>query len=247
LASAEVIGWHAAARKLVGMLIFPASALVGALYPTLARLAQQDLKEFKVVSSDAISTATLLVVPVALGCFLYPDIGVRIFSRESFGPAEQNLQLLSIFVFLVYFSMVLGTVLTAAGTQRAWAVAQAACLVVSCVLDPLLIPWFQAKTGNGGLGLCIATNASELLMVSAGIYLSPPGLFNAALVRKLLLMLVSGLAMVVVAKLLGRFSPFLAAPIAVLAYAGALVATGALDREKALALKNMFARKLARR
>lgn len=246
LAPADVVGWHAAARKLIGMVIFPATALASALYPTLSRLASESVDEFKSVAAEALTLSSICVVPVALGCWLYPDIGVRIFSRESFGPAEQNVQFMAPFVFLLYFSMVLGTALSAGGKQKGWAVAQAGCLVVSVVLDPLLIPWFQERTGNGGLGLCVASSVSEALMVGAGVYLAPRGLFTGAVMRRFALTFASGGAMIVAAKLLHSITPFIAAPLSVLAYLGALVATGGLDRRRAQQLKAMFSRRFSR-
>ncbi|MEI9953260.1 MAG: oligosaccharide flippase family protein [Pseudomonadota bacterium] len=46
LAPSEVMGWFAVSRRLVGVLVFPASALLGALYPTLCRLHATDLPGF---------------------------------------------------------------------------------------------------------------------------------------------------------------------------------------------------------
>src|SRR6185295_18618420 len=136
LSSPEVVGWHAAARKLLGLLVFPAAALIGALYPTLCRLYASDAEAFKKTANGALRGTSLLVMPLAFGCALYPDIGTTIYSRAAFAPAEANLRILSVFLFLMYFTMPLGTVLLASGRQRGWAVVQSLCVVVSVVLDP---------------------------------------------------------------------------------------------------------------
>ena len=91
--SADSMGWHAAARKLVGILIYPASALVAALYPTLCRLQMSDQPAFRKTAADAFHVTTIAVMPLALGCALFPDIGIMIFSEQSYGPAEDNLRL----------------------------------------------------------------------------------------------------------------------------------------------------------
>ncbi len=88
LAPAEVMGWFAVSRRLIGVLLFPATALIGALYPTLCRLFASDSTEFARVARGAFQGVTLLAVPVALGCGLYPELGVTIFNRGSFGAAE---------------------------------------------------------------------------------------------------------------------------------------------------------------
>src|SRR5262249_24921151 len=47
LATPEVFGWNSAAQSLVGRLLFPATALIASLYPTLSRLIVEDLEQYK--------------------------------------------------------------------------------------------------------------------------------------------------------------------------------------------------------
>ncbi len=243
LAPAEAVGWYAAARKLIGVLVYPASALTTALYPTLSRLHVEDPKAYRDTAGSALRATAVLVMPVTLGCALYADIGIRIFSKESFGPAEADLQILSLFVLACYFSMVLGCSLSAAGRQKAWAGAQFLCVVVSAVFDPILVPWFQKHMNNGGLGVCVSSVASEVLMVVSAIWICPKGIFGRALVRQLLLTVVAGGAMVGAARLLSGITPFVAAPIAVLAYVACLSATGGLTKEHLQMLRQIVRRK----
>ena len=160
LAPADVVGWHSAARRLIGFLAFPVGALIGALYPTLCRLHATNQESFRQTVKSALRATSLLVCPVALGCLLYPDIGIAFFDRTSFRPAEDNLRVLSVMLFLLYFTMPLGICITGRGS----AAGLVDCPVFLCsrqlVLDPLLIPWFQQRTGNGGLGLCAAAGMS---------------------------------------------------------------------------------------
>jgi O-antigen/teichoic acid export membrane protein len=245
LASAEAVGWYAAASKLVGVLTYPASVLIAALYPTLCRLHAEDQGSFRRTAAGAMRTTAILVVPVALGCALYPDLGIRLFSRESFGPAEDDLRVLAIYLLLLYFSMPVGTCLVAAGRQRAWAATQATGVVVSAVLDPVLVARFQARTGNGGLGVCVATVVSEVLMVAGGIALMPRGVFDRKLGYKLLRGLAAGAAMAAVGRATVSLTSFASAPLAVAAYAASLWMLGGLDREDLDALRGLLRRRAA--
>jgi len=175
-AATESMGWYAAARKLIGILIYPASALVAALYPTLCRLHAEDPKAYRKTAGDALFAVSLFVVPVALGCGLFPQVGVAIFGQQSFGPAAADLRILAPYVFLVYFSMVIGSCLVAAGRQNGWTAVQLGSVLVSAVLDPPLISWFQSHHGNGGLGVCTAAVMSEVFMVCGGLWLLPRGI-----------------------------------------------------------------------
>ncbi len=246
LAPPEVTGWHAAARRLVGVLVYPAGALISALYPTLCRLHAEAPAAFRDTARAAVRNSALLVAPLALGTALYADLGVRIFGSQGFGPAIDNLRLYALFIPLVYLSMPLGSALLAAGRQREWAAAQFVCVLVSVVLDPLLVPLFQARAGNGGLGICVATLSSEVLMVAAALWLTPRGVVDRSLVRGLAPVLAGALAMAGVAWLLGGLPSLVASPLAVLSYFGVLWLTGGLDRHQLDAVKGFLSRKAAR-
>jgi O-antigen/teichoic acid export membrane protein len=90
LAPVEAMGWFAVSRRLVGALLLPATTMIYALYPTLCRLHATDIDGFKRTANGSLRSIALLAVPVALGCGLYPELGVALFSRGSFRPAEDN-------------------------------------------------------------------------------------------------------------------------------------------------------------
>jgi len=242
----EVIGWHAAARKLVGVLIFPATAMVGALYPTLCRLYGTDRDTFLSTANGALRGTSLMVFPVALGCFLYPGIGISIFSEAGFAPAEDNLRVMSLFIFLVYFTMPLGVAILAAGKQRAWALVQSLCVLVSLVADPLLIPIAQRHFGNGGLGVCVAAVLSEVLVVGCTVWMTPEGTFDRRFWRAALSAMVGGAAMALAAYSLRSLNQFVAAFLALAAYLGGVWASGGLEPDFVRAVRNIFGSKLAR-
>lgn len=245
-ASPEAVGWHAAANKLVGTLLMPVSTLVAALYPTLCRLHATDRAAFLRTTQGAISTTSLLVVPIALGCGLFPDLGIRLLGQDSFEPAEMNLRILAVFLFLVYFTMTLGVSLIAAGHQKAWSITQFLCVVVSLIVDPFLVPYFQSRYGNGGLGVCVAVVFSEMLMLGVGLFLAPRGVFERGLFRLLGSALVGGLAMAGAARLLSGVSIFIAAPLAILAYVAGLAVSGGLSRERLSLLHDIISKKAGR-
>jgi O-antigen/teichoic acid export membrane protein len=241
-----VVGWYAVSQRLIGLLIFPASALIGALYPTLCRLQTEDRTEFVRVTRNALYGVALLAIPAAVGCGMFPELGVAIFGRREFSGAGANLQLMSVFVFLVYFSMPLGTAIMAADRQKAWALVQCIGVTMSLVLDPLLIPLFQRRFGNGGLGPCLAIVLSETLVVSCAIALSPKGLFDRGLAKSLFMATLSGAAMVGVAILTKPISLYLAVPAALLTYTGVAWLSGAVQPATIDMIKGVVGRKLSR-
>jgi O-antigen/teichoic acid export membrane protein len=229
LATPEVFGWNSAAQKLVGLLLVPSTALIVSLYPTLSRLVVEDLEQYKVTLRRSINGTGLLAIPLALGCALYSDLGIAIYGKSGYAPANQNLIVLSAMVLLVYFSMPLSAALLAAGRHVAWASAQIACVVLRVLLDLLLIPWFQLHYGNGGLGVCVSTVLCEVVLVAAALYMIPHGVINRALAKVLGKGVLAGVAMAAAALSLRSVNPWLAAPIALVAYVGALYLVGGVD------------------
>ena len=229
LATPQAMGWYGAALKLIGALIFPASALILALYPTLCRLRVESTEAFTSTAAEALYVVAIAVVPLALGCALFPELGIALFGQHSYGPAAGDLRVLAAYVFLVYFSMPIGSCLLAAGRQKPWTVVQAGCLVVSLVLDPPLIHRFQQHGGNGGLGVCVASVISEILVVSGGLALLPAGILPKVPRAKIVRVLVCAAAMAAVATAARVLDEVLRACLALLAYALCLQISGAFD------------------
>jgi len=238
-AAADAVGWHAAARKLVGLLIYPSSAIAAAMYPTLCRLHAQDADEFKRTAASALHLLSIVVVPVALGCALFSELGIALFSERSYGPAEDNLRVLSIYILLVYFSIPIGTCLTASGQQRRWAVEQSMCVIISAVADPPLIRWFQSHFGNGGLGVCVSTTLSEVLMIGTGLYFLPAGVLDKAWLRKLAAIGLGGFCMCLVALSMHTMHPIIRATASVLAYTACLYALRVINIDQLRSARNL--------
>jgi len=134
----------------------------------------------------------------------------------------------------------------ASGKQRAWSVVQSLCVVMSAALDPLLVPWFQRRTGNGGAGICVASVLSEGVVVACGVALAPPGVFDRKLVRMVFPALASGAVMAGVARVVEPLGSFVAAPVALLAYGTSLWFTGGLEKRHIDAVRGFVSRKFSR-
>lgn len=229
LAPHHVIGWFGVSQKLVGLLLFPATALVGALYPTLCRLHGQNEEEFVRVTRGALYGVALVAIPAAIGCGAFAELGVAIYGKGDYAGAIPHMRVMSLFVLLVYFSMPLGIAIIASARQKTWTLVQCICLAVSLVGSPFLVPHFQSRLQNGAIGTCITLVISELFVVACGIAFSSRGLFDRALLKSIGLAVVAGAAMLGVALLLKPISLFVAVPAALATYAAVAWFGGALQ------------------
>lgn len=232
LAPAEVMGWQAATRRILGLLMLPAVSVTYAMYPTLARLHREAPDREIELMRGALRKLVLLGVPAAVGAVLFARPVVHlIYGPVRYDGVILNLQMVSPFVFLVYFSILIGTSLLAADRVAIWTGTQALCLVVSAVGDAPLIGFFQGRFGNGALGVGVSNVISEVLMVAIGAALLPRQMLRGGLARAATQAGVAAVLMVAVAFSLGRLAAPIAAVASLAGYVAVLFLLGALKPE----------------
>lgn len=242
-ASADAVGWFGAANKLVNILIFPAVILSSALAPTAARLYGTDPEGFARAVRQSFRASLLVGLPVAVGAFVFAGGGVAlVFGGGEFGPAADNVRVLSAWLLPVFLNIVLGSVLFASGRQIAWTLCKGATVVLGAGASVFLIPYFQARTGNGGLGAVGVTALSELCMLGAAFVLLPTRVVGWSALPDLLRALAAAAAMFGVARILPGTSVLVAAPCALAAYALTLLALGAVRPSDLSIVRNTFRR-----
>ena len=244
LAPPEVLGWYGAASRISGVLIFPALTLNLALFPTLARLWVADRPMYDKIVRLALRTVAILGLLAGTGTALFAPVVVGlIYGNEAYAPAASILSVMSVFILLVYGSIVIGPSMAAAGLQWWWCAAQSLCLLMSVVLDPLLIPWAQRTFGNGGLGVAISIAVAEIAMVSSGLLILPRGIVDRAVGRTCLRCLTAAAAMAVTGLLL-RDVPILAIPACVVVYVAVLWLAREVDSDLLMLMPPMLSRRL---
>jgi O-antigen/teichoic acid export membrane protein len=240
------MGWYSASNRIVGVLLFPATTLAFALYPTLSRLWAEDKAGYAALVRLAFRALALVGICAAMGTILFADLVVDLlYGANRFGPAAGNLRILAVYLLLVYASIVLGISIVAAKREFRYAFAQSFCVVVSLVLDPLLIPRFERRFGNGGLGVSLSVVAAEVAMVAAGLAILPAGVVGRSLLGTTVRALAAALAMCAVGFVLGAL-PVLAVPLSVAAYAAVVWALGGVDAEIVDLVRDVLRRKLGR-
>jgi O-antigen/teichoic acid export membrane protein len=246
LAPAQALGWYSAASRISGVLLFPASTLSFALYPTVARLWQDDRVTYDAMVRLGLRSVTQLGVLAGMGTVIFSSMIVRlVYGAGAYGPAAMDLGILAPYVLLVYTSIILGTSILAAGKQWRWAAAQGLGVLVAVTLDPILIPWTQHRYGNGSVGVCISVVFAETVLVTAGLRLLPPGVLDKALARTLGRCLVAAGGMAAVGFIL-RGIPVLSIGATVAAYVGLLWVQQEIDPDLLIFLRTVGLSKLAR-
>ena len=171
LAPADAVGWYGAAKNIMGTIIAPALIIGAASYPRLARTAANG-GPFKAEVRAALRPILWLGALAAIGTFLFADDAIAIvYGQRHFGPSGMILKVYAPGFFLLFIDVLLGYSLFALGRVTAFSVVKAASLVVSTALELVLIPIFEQRTGNGGIGVVAAFVASEIVVFGGAIFL----------------------------------------------------------------------------
>ena len=169
LAPVDVVGWYGASKNILGTLLAPALIFGAASFPHLSRAANGG--QFKAEVRAALRPILWLGTLAAIGTFLFADDAIAIVYGQHFGPSGIILKVYAPGFFLLFMNVLLATALFALGRAKAFSVAKWASVVVSTVLGLLLIPIFQERMGNGGIGVVVAFVSGELVVFGGGIFM----------------------------------------------------------------------------
>ncbi|MFN1835766.1 flippase [Balneola sp. MJW-20] len=169
-----VVGWYGASYKFFDIVMALPSIFTTVVFPIFARLWIEEKNQMYLTFQKSLKFMVILSLPVAIGIFGYSsDIVTLFFGLEEYTPSILVLQIFAISIPLVYVDFIFGSTILAADKQKKWSVVGFFAIFVNIILNYLLIPYFQASYGNGGLGAASATFATELFILGCAYALIP--------------------------------------------------------------------------
>lgn len=178
--TSTVIGWYAAAYRIVAIPGFMTTAVAMPLLPALSRtkddvpVFMQTLRRSVIVMLFTTAGACALIIGAASG------IPGLLGWPASFSGSVPLLMLLGLKVPLTAVDTALGTALIAIHKERRWLGVAVAAAVCNPCANFVLIPFFERTMQNGGIGAAIVTVGTELLMLAGAVILLPKGTLDAA-------------------------------------------------------------------
>jgi O-antigen/teichoic acid export membrane protein len=242
LAPAPVVGWFGAARAILGTLIAPAAILGAAAYPQIAQAAADRAALRREVRS-AFRPLLWLGALGALGTYLFASTAIRIIYGPAFAPAATVLEVFAPGLFLLFVDILLGNIIYAAGGGTGFAIAKVASVVVGTGLDVLLIPLFQERAGNGGIGIVVAFALSEIVVFAGAMIVMPRGVLERATAWDAARALAAAGITVLLFRLLPPVPPWAGIPLCVGAFAAASLALGLVGLRDLAALRALAQRR----
>ena len=235
LTPAAVVGWYGVSWTIAGTLVAPSVILANAVYPLYSKAAG-DAHQLQRVLRMTFRPLLVVATLGAVGTYLFADVAVAlIYTEQRFGQAADNLRVFAPTLVLIYADMLFGSVLFAVGKAGRLAGVKFVAVAVTTGISFFLIPYFQSRYGNGGMGVLIGMGAGELLMVAASI-----AMVREALERRMLVDVMRAMAAaagtVFLVQWLPITTPVVTIPLCVLLFLGLSYAFGLVDRTDIAAL-----------
>jgi O-antigen/teichoic acid export membrane protein len=229
LASDAVVGWYAAAYRIVMIPVFMPTIIVTVIFPALSA-ATDDTKAFNAIARRAVHAAAIITIPMALGLMLLPDKIIELLGYpETFSHSVLPLILLAPHLPVAAIDLMIGCVLATRDKQRQWALTAVAAACLNPLLNAFAIPFTQQLVGNGAIGAAAITTVTEVFMMAVGLRLLPAGVFNRETVNNVLRMLAAGVAMVGVVALTRDLPIVVPVVLGAVVYFGACLVVGAVS------------------
>jgi O-antigen/teichoic acid export membrane protein len=226
----DAMGWYGAAKSIMGQLLAPAMILGTAAFPRLSR-ASREPAAFHAEFATAQRPMMWLGGLAGVGTWLFADVAIRLmYGQRQYAPAGIILQVFGLGLFLIFVDILIGTALTAVGRATAFAVAKVGSLVLAVGLELVLIPYFQARSGNGGIGVTVASVLSEGVIFAGGLFLMPKGTLGGDIFVDGARAFASGLATFLLFHWLPHFTPWVGIPLCILVFTAFSVAFGLVRR-----------------
>ena len=229
LASDAVVGWYAAAYRIVMIPVFMPTIIVTVIFPALSA-ASGNTREFDAIARRAVHAAAIVTIPMALGIMLLPDKIIQLLGYpETFSHSALPLILLAPHLPVAAIDVMIGCVLNTRDKQRQWALTAVAAAGLNPLLNAFAIPLTQNVMGNGAIGAATITTVTELFMMVVGLRLLPRGVLNRETAVELVRMLGAGVAMAGVVFLTRQLPIVVPVILGAVVYFGACLVVGAVS------------------
>jgi len=245
LVPGEAVGSYGAAKNIMGTLIAPSLIIGAAAFPRLSRAAV-DVPTFNAEVRATLRPMLFLGALAGVGTWVCADAAIAlIYGQRNFGPAGMILKIFAPGLFLLFIDVLFGNALTALGRSTAFSLAKVVSVAISTGLDLLLIPWFQQRTGNGGMGAVLAFVASEVVVFAGSALFLPRHCLGKAVVLDIARALLAGGITAFLFEALPPLPIFVAVPACVAAFALCALALGLVRRSDVTVLIAALRQKVA--
>jgi O-antigen/teichoic acid export membrane protein len=207
----EGVGVVGQVGKLFGTFMFIPTALVSAILPSLARLAEANMAEFNRTKVRVLSLLMVVGLPVtAIVVVLAPPLCHLLYSKSKFLDMPLALQTIAIGLIPTYVVSTMYQFLVAQGRAHVWARFLLMTVVIYGIVSYISIPMCVRLFHNGPMGASVATVIAETISAVVSMILLKIKIFDAEMIGRSIRGLVATAVMCAVMFFLERWLESLA-------------------------------------
>jgi len=233
----DVVGWYNAAYRLIFVLMLIPTAVVGSIFPVIARLYVSSQDSMRLAYEKSFKYLLIIGLPIAVGTTILADKIILLIYGGEFVPSITALQILIWVALLMFLTYLLGNTLGAADKQRKVLAVTGISAAVNVLLNLLLIPRFSY------IGAAITTVITEGVVFILLFYFVSRYLYKVPLHKHMVKLLPATSIMAISVFYLRGIGLLGAIPIGIIVYFVAVYFTKVLS----VADLNLFMRILRRR
>ena len=186
MTSLEVVGYYNVPTRLFGTLLSVPIIFSRAILPSMSRIAHESKETLNELARKTLTFFLCISLPIAVGNGIIAEPFVNFFYGKEFAPSIPIMIILGFSVVPTYLGIGLSQVLIAQDRQGEWSKFMILACVVNLVLNALLITYFQAQTGNGGVGAALALLTTEMVIGVCACATVGRAIFNQRLLLDIL-------------------------------------------------------------
>jgi O-antigen/teichoic acid export membrane protein len=171
LAPATVVGWYGVPTQMFSAILVVPAIIINAWFPRLSKAFVDGQANLHEEARPVIEVLLVIAIPASAGLAAVSGPLIHALYGSRFDPAAPVLFVLAVTVLPTFLNIAAYYVLLAADRQMTWIKVIAVTAVINPVLNLILIPYFQHRTGNGALGAAISLLATEVLQAAAAVWL----------------------------------------------------------------------------
>lgn len=233
-----VVGWYAAAGRIIAIPVFIPTLITTPLLPALSRA--QTPAQLQTALRHALTATLLLCIPCSAGiAAIAPAIPDLFHWPVEFQHSIPLMMILSLQQPLVGVDMVLGAALIAQHSEHRWLRVFIVAALTNVGLNVVLIPVTEYLWSNGAIGSSIVSIASELVMLVGAILLLPRGILGREALSLAVRVSLAGAALFVVANQLLAINLVVAIVGGGLTYLGSVLLLRAVTIDEVLGVSRI--------
>jgi len=196
MSSEAVVGWYGGAHRLFDVLNFFPYIFSTAVFPVLSRLYGKESQTHRLTTQRSLEFMIIIGIPVTIGAVTFAqDVIGLLYGLPAYEPSILVFRVFSFGIIFLFSDMMIGTTLLASNKQGQQSLLALAAIPLNIGMNYAMIPYFQERLGNGGVGAAIATILTELFIMIAGMSILAKGTLVGFRYRVVLKAMVAGVSM----------------------------------------------------